>query len=373
MKFAPRSWKRPVILLLLGAVLIVVRLKQTWWRYPSHLYDEAHWFDRDQRFQVSSYLAELAKATGADVRVIITRSIGDEPIAAFALRRMRKLGVGETTDRRGILVVLDLERKRARVEVGPKLEGIITDAYSGYLAHDVLTPMLTVGTVPRRVMSILYYTLRFRIDEGILGQEWDPAEVTAIQERQRLALGGGAGASATLADLTRLGVQPAPGRLKAYYRSWPTATQALAQYQEWLQEPFAYADVDLLSDFTKEILTTIDNDTPVGSWRFDQVALSREHFVLVERGVRAIGIPTVSPLTHPVWLVKDRDGWKYELAPEYTTLRSVDAGAWRWTLLWQRDPWINDFADLMVNMPGTGVYRFQQGNNTPLPGRGSYR
>jgi hypothetical protein len=373
MKLAPQSWKRPLILLLVGAALILGWLKLTWWRYPDHFYDEAHWVDRNQRFEVTAHLAELTKATGADVRIITTRSIQDESIKAFALRRMRELGVGKTTDRRGILVVLDLERRQARVEVGPKLEGIITDAYSGYVAHDILTPMLAAEAAPRRVMSVLYYMLRFRIDEGILGQEWDPAEVTAIQERQRLALGGGAEATATLADLSRLANQPSSERLKAYYRPASTAAEALERYLDWIQEPFAYVDVDFLSEFTKEISTTINHDVPVGAWRFDQVSLRRERYILVERGVRAIGIPTVSPLSHPVWLVRDRGGWRYELAPEYTTLSSLTGGAWRWTLLWHEDPWMNAFGDLVEDMAGSGVFRFNQGNNTPLPGRGSYR
>lgn len=373
MRLAPRSWKRPAVLLLIGAALIVGRLKQTWWKYPSHLYDEAQWLDKDQRFEASAHLAELTRATGADVRIIVTRSTQDEPLNGFALRRMRELGVGKTTDRRGILVVLDVERKQARVEVGPMLEGIITDAYSGYVAHDILTPMLAADAAPRRVMSVLHYMLRFRIDEGILGQEWDPAAVTAIHERQRLALGGGAEATATLADLSRLANQPATEALKARYRPAETAREALGRYLEWVQEPFVYSDVGFLSEFSKEIATTVDHDIPVGAWRFDQVALQRERYILVERGVRAIGIPTVSPLSHPIWLVRDRAGWTYELAPEYTTLRSVSTGAWRWTLLWQADPWMNAFGDLVENMAGSNVYRFRDGNNTPLPGRGSYR
>jgi TPM domain len=370
---APSQWKRPLLLILVGAALILGLLKLTWWRYPTHLYDEARLFDRDERETVSRFLAELTRATGADVRILTTRSIGTEPLRGFALRRMRELEIGETTDRRGILVVLDLERNRTRIEVGPKLEGLITDRYSGYLARDVLGPMLEAKAKPLRLMSVLYHVLRFRIDEGLLGKEWNPAELSGIHERQRLALGGGADAVATLDDLRRLANQPTPAQLKARYAAQATAADALVRYLEWAQEPFLYADVGLISGLSRDIMTTIDADVPVGAWRFDQPATAREQYQLVVRGVRAIGIPTVSPLSHPVWLVRERGGWQYELTPEYTSLSAVPDGPFTWTMLWQDDPWIREFGDLMVGTSDSRVYRFRDGNNTPLPTRGSYR
>ena len=277
---------------------------------------------------------------------------------------------GRRPDRRSLLVVLDLTGKQCRVEVGPNLEFLFTDAYSSYLAHDLIGPMLATDAAPMRVMSALFHALRLRIDEALLGQEWDPAQVSAIRERQRLALGGGADAAAQLADLNRLANQPSSPGIAARYGAQPTAADALARYLEWVQEPFAYVDVGLVSAGSRDILTDINGDISVGAWRFDQLATRRERYTLVEREGRAVAIPTVSPLSHPAWFVRGRNGWQMELLPEFLIVRSVQDEPWRWTVLMQNDPWIRIFGDLTEQMPGSEVVRFRDGNNTAIPGRG---
>jgi hypothetical protein len=373
MKLAPKSWKRPVVLLIIGAVLILGWLKLTWWRFPNHVYDEAGLLDRDARFTATAHLAMLTKTTGVDVRVIITSELGGQPIEVYAIRRMRELKVGTSTERRGLLVVLDPTGKQARIEVGPKLEGIVTDAYAGYVARDVLAPLFVAGTRPSRILAILFHTLKFRIDEGVLGREWDPAEVSAIRERQRLAVGGGADAFGTPADLARMASQPAPPHLLLHYTPQPTAALALERYLEWVQEPYSYDDVGLLTEGTREIQTELAWDISAGAWRFDQVALQRERFLIVERGWRAVAIPTVSPLSHPAWFVRGRNGWRFELLPEYTIVRNVLGEPWNWMILTEPDGWVKTFGDLLEPMSGGWMYRFRDGNNTPIPGRGSYR
>lgn len=373
MKLAPPSWKRPVLLMVLGAVLILGWLKLTWWKYPRHVHDEAHILDRELEFAVNKAYADFTKSAGVDVRILTIRSLREASLEKLALNRMRTLKVGATTDRRGLLVILDVESKQARLEVGPNLEGLFTDAYASYVARDVLAPMLQNETSPGRILSSLLHMLLFRVDQGLLGEEWDPAILTAIRERQRLALGGGADAVATLADANRLGAQPAPAALKPYYTAQPTAAQALERTLDWLQEPFAYHDVNLLSGASQFILTQVNNDMSVGNWRFDQVSLSKERFLLVERGTRAIAIPTVSPLTHPIWLLRGPDGWQYELTPEFATLWNVGPGPWRWLIIGENDPWIRELKDVLEPMPYEASYRFRDGNNTPIPGRDSYR
>lgn len=373
MRLAPQSMTRPLLLVAIGGVLIFARLKQSWWRYSTQLYDEAAILVPDQRRLLNAMLGELTSMTGVDLRIITTRSRDTEPIEMYSLRRMRELEVGSTTDRRGLLLVLDMEEKRARLEVGPNLEGIMTDTFAGYVARDVLTPMLARETHPPRMIYAAMVVLRFRINQGQLGQEWDSRIVTEIRERQRLALGGGADAVATLADLARLANQPAPARLREYYRAQPTAAEALKRYQDWVLEPFCYYDVEFLSPGSGKLLSTLQPDISAGAWRYDQLAIYREQYHLVERGRRAIGIPTRSPLSTPVWLVRDSTGWRYDVATGIRMEVTLGNSEWTWGVVAEPNEWTEAFGDLLVQMPGWGVYRFRDGNNTPIPGRGSYR
>ena len=366
-------WRRPLVLALVGVGIILGWLWLTRWRFGTHVYDEAGALSEDQRFTANVAYATLMWETGADVRVVITRTLGDEPIEQFALRWMRDRGIGQSVDRRGALLVLDLTGHQVRLEVGPKLEGIMTDAYAGYVAHDVLTPMLADSAQIPRLLSVAWHVLRFRIDEGLLDREWDPAVVTEIQERQRLALGGGAGAIAVLADAGRLANQPTPPELRDRYTAQPTAAEALARYEEWVQEPFEYDDVGLVSDGTRDYSTIVNNDVSAGAWRFDQIAILPERYHLVERGPRAVAIPTSSPLIEPVWFVKGKLGWQFDATPVFTVVHSTGGGPYTWGVAAEENMWTRTFGDLLVEMSDApGVYRFQDGNNTALPNRGHF-
>ena len=374
MQLFPRSFKRPVLLLAIGGALIFLRLKQTWWKWPDQVYDEAALLDTDVRFQANAALAEVTKATGVDIRVLLVDSLAGEPIEMYALRRMRELDVGSTTDRRGILVVMDLGARRVRVEIGPKLEGIMTDSYAGYVARDLLSPALAGGTDPHRLLIMVTHILRFRIIEGLLGNEWDPAVVTDIRERQRLAVGGGAHSLVTLDDLSRLAQQPAPADRLRYYVPQPGAYEALARYLDWVQEPFSYPDVPL---FTKQshALLLQNRDNPVAAWRFDQLSISKERYQLTVRDSLAVAIPTSSPQSHPVWFSRGTEGWQVDMRPAWSIVQGLIASPWTWQIRTGPDPWVDQFADLLERMPHQEYYivRFRMGNNTPIPERGSYR
>ena len=86
---------------------------------------------------------ELKQKTNAEVAVAIVPTIGDDTIENYANLLAEKWGVGDEEDR-GALILLAIEDRQLRVEVGYGLEPIIPDGRAGEI-RDRMTPHLRSG------------------------------------------------------------------------------------------------------------------------------------------------------------------------------------------------------------------------------------
>jgi len=86
---------------------------------------------------------ELKQKTGAEVAVAIVSTIGDDTIENYANLLAEKWGVGDEQDR-GALILLAIDDRQLRVEVGYGLEPIIPDGRAGAI-RDAMTPHLRAG------------------------------------------------------------------------------------------------------------------------------------------------------------------------------------------------------------------------------------
>ncbi|MDA1314897.1 MAG: TPM domain-containing protein [Acidobacteria bacterium] len=89
---------------------------------------------------LESLAVELKQKTGAEVAVAIVPTIGDDTIENYANLLAEKWGVGDSEDR-GALILIAVEDRKLRIEVGYGLEPIIPDGRAGEI-RDAMTPHL---------------------------------------------------------------------------------------------------------------------------------------------------------------------------------------------------------------------------------------
>ena len=77
---------------------------------------------------------ELEVKTGAQVAIVIINSTQGIPIEDYSVHLFREWGIGSSEKDNGLLILLALQDKNWRVEVGRGLEGAIPDL----LSHDVM-------------------------------------------------------------------------------------------------------------------------------------------------------------------------------------------------------------------------------------------
>lgn len=73
---------------------------------------------------------ELEDKTGAQSIVVIVDTTGDIPIENYAINLFRSWGIGQKNKDNGLLMLVSINDRNWRVEVGRGLEGVIPDALS---------------------------------------------------------------------------------------------------------------------------------------------------------------------------------------------------------------------------------------------------
>jgi uncharacterized protein len=106
--------------------------------------DFAEVVDQGSREQIDAYCARVEQATGAEIALVTLRTTEGEPVEDVANLLYRKWGVGQKKTNEGVLVLLVVNDRRSRIEVGYGLEPILTDGYVGSVLRS-LRPSLRNG------------------------------------------------------------------------------------------------------------------------------------------------------------------------------------------------------------------------------------
>ena len=88
---------------------------------------------------------ELEYKTGAQEIVVIIDSLQGKDIESYANELFRTWGIGQKGKNNGLLILMAMQDRRWRVEVGTSLEGAITDIYSARVMDTAASPRFKEG------------------------------------------------------------------------------------------------------------------------------------------------------------------------------------------------------------------------------------
>lgn len=104
--------------------------------------DYANLIDED----VEEYIIETNKIlyskTGAQIVVVTVPNLEGKALEEYATALFRKFGIGDSTKNNGVLMLLALEERQFRIEVGYGLEGVLTDGKTGRIQDEYIIPYL---------------------------------------------------------------------------------------------------------------------------------------------------------------------------------------------------------------------------------------
>jgi uncharacterized protein len=107
--------------------------------------DYANILDNNTKESIVSVGKELEDKTGAQAVVVIINSLEGYDIQSYANKLFRKWGIGQKDKDNGLLILVSMNDRKRRVEVGRGLEGAIPDIYSNKVMEDIFKPSFQSG------------------------------------------------------------------------------------------------------------------------------------------------------------------------------------------------------------------------------------
>jgi uncharacterized protein len=102
--------------------------------------DYAGLLPADARQRLEARLAERERATGAQMVLAIFRSLEGESLEDFSVRLAERWRVGQKSLDNGVILLVFVQERRVRMEVGYGLEPVLPDAVAAQIIRDAIGP-----------------------------------------------------------------------------------------------------------------------------------------------------------------------------------------------------------------------------------------
>ncbi|MBO7047631.1 MAG: TPM domain-containing protein [Spirochaetia bacterium] len=134
------------LFLLLLIIIASIALADDVPGYSSYVNDYAGVITEKDKTSMEEVAKEVEEKTGAQIAVLTVKSM--EPYASideFGMAVAEKWKVGEKGKDTGIIIILAMDERKVRIEVGYGLEGIFNDAKVGRILDNTIIPYFRGG------------------------------------------------------------------------------------------------------------------------------------------------------------------------------------------------------------------------------------
>ncbi|WP_212757083.1 TPM domain-containing protein [Usitatibacter rugosus] len=114
-------------------------------KLTAHAIDQTGTLTVPELAAVEAKLAAFEAARGSQVAVLMVPTIGAEPIEDFALRVTDAWKLGRKGVDDGVLFVIAKQQRKIRIQTGRGVQGTLTDATSGRIIRERVTPAFRDG------------------------------------------------------------------------------------------------------------------------------------------------------------------------------------------------------------------------------------
>ncbi len=133
-----KSWILLPVLFLLGFSPVLAYISPG--QPTGYVNDYADILTEEQEVTLETRLNTLAATEGSEMTVVTVKDLGDETVENYAVQLFAQWGIGKKDKDNGLLLLIAMEERSMRIEVGYGLEGTITDAQAYWIIRDVITP-----------------------------------------------------------------------------------------------------------------------------------------------------------------------------------------------------------------------------------------
>ena len=125
-----------VLLLIAGSLSRAEKLEDL--KPQGYVNDFAGVLSVDAQARITALCGEVDQKTKAQIAVVTIRTLEGNSIEDFTNRLYQRWGIGPKSDNRGVLILLAVDDRRYRVEVGYGLEPILPDGKVGGFGREIV-------------------------------------------------------------------------------------------------------------------------------------------------------------------------------------------------------------------------------------------
>ena len=107
---------------------------------PRLVVDNANLLSPEEQNNLERKLDALNDSTSNQIVVLIVPSLNDQPIEDVAVATFRSWGIGDKKNNNGVLLLISINDKKIKIEVGYGLEGAIPDVTAKDIIENSLSP-----------------------------------------------------------------------------------------------------------------------------------------------------------------------------------------------------------------------------------------
>lgn len=122
-------------------------------RLTGPVVDNAGVLSSSEETEISNYIKAVERSSGAQIAVLVIDSLEGESLEMFSYKTAKEWALGEESNDNGVLLLVSINDRKMRIEVGHGLEGILTDATSGYIIRNIITPSFKSGDFAQGIMD----------------------------------------------------------------------------------------------------------------------------------------------------------------------------------------------------------------------------
>lgn len=144
--------------------------------------DFAALLDPSQRDALEAQLADLERATSAEVAVVTVVSLGGRSVEEYATELFNAWGIGKRDRDNGVLVLVAVQDRAVRIEVGYGLEGILPDGLAGSLIRERFLPRFRDGDYRTGILDGTTRIIEIvRKNETLTTEQRDALDLEAVE------------------------------------------------------------------------------------------------------------------------------------------------------------------------------------------------
>ena len=128
-------------LLIAGQLLFAVKLPEL----KMMINDNAGILSANQEQELEKMLRQTELSKSAEIALLTVSDLGGLTIEDYSMRVVEKWKLGKKDRDNGVLLLVSINDRKVRLEVGYGLEGLLTDAKSSYIINQIIIPEFRKG------------------------------------------------------------------------------------------------------------------------------------------------------------------------------------------------------------------------------------